>query len=55
MISFLVWLTTWFYPAMGTDVLAAAMIDVALNGCDEQALSHECLVAIGEALLRGKK
>jgi hypothetical protein len=55
MIWWLVWLTTWFYPAMDTDMMAAAMTGVALNGCEEQTLSHENLVAMGEILLKRKK
>lgn len=40
---------------MGAEVLSAAMIDVALNGCEEQTLSHEELVALGKGVLKEKK
>ncbi|KAH7386189.1 hypothetical protein BKA64DRAFT_680342 [Cadophora sp. MPI-SDFR-AT-0126] len=53
LVTVLVKLTTSFYPAMKAEEFAAAMIDIAINGADEQALSHDVVQERGRKVLRG--
>lgn len=45
-------LTQPLYPYIMVDELAAAMVDVAVNGAPSQALSNATLVAQGRSLLQ---
>ncbi|KAH7317586.1 hypothetical protein BKA65DRAFT_465562 [Rhexocercosporidium sp. MPI-PUGE-AT-0058] len=51
LITVLVKLTTSFYPAMKGEEFAAAMIDVAIRGADEQTLSHDVMQQKGRKAL----
>lgn len=51
-LSMVISLTTPLYPAMGTEELTAAMIDIAVNGCEEQTIAHDALVERGEKVLK---
>ncbi|KAG4438935.1 hypothetical protein IFR05_005561 [Cadophora sp. M221] len=53
LVTVLVKLTTSFYPAMKGEEFAAAMIDIALRGAKEQALSHDVLQKRGRDALSG--
>ncbi|KAH6716172.1 hypothetical protein BKA61DRAFT_602659 [Leptodontidium sp. MPI-SDFR-AT-0119] len=53
LVTVLVKLTTSFYPAMKGEEFAAAMIDVAFRGAEEQALSHDVLQKRGRNALSG--
>jgi hypothetical protein len=50
-VTVLVKLTTSFYPAMKAEEFAAAMIDIAIKGADEQALSHDVMQERGRKVL----
>ncbi|PVH79345.1 hypothetical protein DL98DRAFT_492929 [Cadophora sp. DSE1049] len=52
-VTVLVKLTTSFYPAMKAEEFAAAMIDIAIEGADEQALSHDVMRERGRKVLSG--
>ncbi|KAL2065726.1 hypothetical protein VTL71DRAFT_3396 [Oculimacula yallundae] len=54
LVTVLVKLTTSFYPAMKCEEFAAAMIDVAIRGADEQVLSHDVMQERGRKKLDGK-
>lgn len=51
LVSVIVSLTTWFYPALKAEELAAAMIDIALRGNAEQSIDHDQLVERGRRAL----
>jgi len=51
LITVLVKLTTSFYPAMKAEEFAAAMIDIAIKGAHEQALSHDVMQERGRKVL----
>lgn len=53
LVTVLVKLTTSFYTTMKGEEFAAAMIDIAIRGADEQVLSHDVLQERGMKALGG--
>lgn len=46
-------LTAGIQPIIGSDELAVAMVDIALNGAETELVSHEQLVARGKLSVKG--
>lgn len=49
-IALIVGLTISLYPAMKVEELAAALVDIALNGSEMHLVTHDELVAKGKAV-----